>query len=201
MGEIINPYKEFVAKLTPSEFEKYCTEILKAYAEKESLKNFTINHNKKIKTNDGDYQIDIYAEFTALGVKFKVLAECKRYSYPIEREIVAILANKIQSIGAQKGILLSTSGFQSGAAKFAKVHGIALIQVMDSYVKHIYNSIDPKDPLCNQLLMEWDSYLPKYFAREYDEYGFPMEEVYPSKKECLRLRQEFHKAYNSKYSK
>ena len=41
---------DYVLSLTPTEFEKYCYEILKGYAEEESLKDFTITHNKKIET-------------------------------------------------------------------------------------------------------------------------------------------------------
>lgn len=93
------------------------------------MKDFTIEHNKIIKGDDGDYQIDIFASFTAMGVKIKVLAECKRYSSPVTREKVVILADKVKQLGAHKGILISTSGFQSGALKYGDKHGIALLQI------------------------------------------------------------------------
>ena len=76
--KIINPYREFVASISALEFEKYCVEILNAYAE--ALKDFKILHNQKVRTNDGEYQIDIVAEFVALSVDFKVIVECKRYT-------------------------------------------------------------------------------------------------------------------------
>lgn len=38
----------------------------------------------------------------------------------------------VQSLGAQKGILISTSNFQSGAIEYAKTHGIALIQMTEA---------------------------------------------------------------------
>jgi hypothetical protein len=38
---------------------------------------------------------------------------------------------KIQSVGAHKGIVFATKGFQSGAIQFAKSHGIALVTVAD----------------------------------------------------------------------
>ena len=40
--------------------------------------------------------------------------------------------DKIRATGAQKGILISTSGFQSGAIKYASEHGIALIQITEA---------------------------------------------------------------------
>ena len=76
----INPYREFVASISPTEFEELCLEILKGYAEAEHLSDFSIQHNVSIPADDGTYQIDVYARFIAMGVEFKVIAECKRYS-------------------------------------------------------------------------------------------------------------------------
>lgn len=191
MSEIINPYKEFVAEITPNDFEKYCLEILKSYAEKEKLQQFEIVHNTKIESSDGIYQIDVYAEFVALGVNFKVIAECKRYSTPVNREKVVLLTDKIRSLGAQKGILISTSGFQSGAVKYAKEHGIALIQIFSKSVRFFQMSASRE---IDEAYLMFQQLYPRYYACEYDEYGFPMQEVYPSK-EQLR---EIHSAIKDK---
>ena len=125
-----------MCSITPTEFEEYCKEILLGYAEKEKLPNFMIIHDTKLTAPDGTYQIDIYASFTAMSVEFKVICECKRYKYSVNREKVVVLADKVKSLGAHKGILLSTSSFQSGAIQYAKEHGIALIQVFDNNLAH-----------------------------------------------------------------
>lgn len=177
---MINPYSEFVANISPVEFEKYCYEILKAYAENENLNDFNISYNKKIGSHDGIYQIDIYAEFTAMSVKFKVIAECKRYTYPIEREKIVILADKVQSLGAQKGIFISTSGFQSGAVKYAKEHGITLLQIFDKNIIHIQNRCRAKDDLIDKMIEQIYISMPEYYAYEWDEFDFPYNQVYPS---------------------
>ena len=127
-----NEIHAFVSSVSPIEYEKLCKEVLAKYAENEGLKEFTIQHNTIIKGNDGEYQIDIYASFIAMGVGFKVLVECKRYSSPITREKVVLLADKVKQLGAHKGILISSSGFQSGAYQYAKEHGIALLQITDT---------------------------------------------------------------------
>ena len=123
----INPYQEFVASISPTEFEELCLEILKSYADAECLSDFSIQHNVCLSADDGAYQIDIYARFIAMGVEFKVIAECKRYSSPVSREKVAVLADKVRSLGVHKGIIISTCGFQSGAYEYSKKHGIALL--------------------------------------------------------------------------
>lgn len=135
--------QSYVCSLTPVEFEKYCQEILLGYAENENLPNFSIDHNVKLPANDGVYQIDLYATYTALGAEMKVICECKQYKNRVNREKVVVLADKVRSLGAQKAILLSTAGYQSGAIQYAKEHGIALIQIFDTRVNWYSHSAGP----------------------------------------------------------
>lgn len=195
MSNTINPYKEFVTELTPTEFEKYCLEIIQEYAEEEKLKNFHIEHNKKIQTYDGVYQIDIYAEFVVLNVQMRMLIECKKYIRPVGRDKVEVLADRLQSSGAQKGILISTSGFQSGAAKYAREHGIALWQIMDKNVIYVQNSFSSHTDEEILKLLKWRSCLPKIVVYEYDEYDFPMYKIFPTKRELEKAREKFLENY------
>ena len=153
-----------ICDLTPTEFEKYCLEILAGYAEEEKLKEFSIAHNEVILTTDGDYQIDVYAEFTAMGARFKVLCECKQYKSAVSREKVAVLHQKLQSIGAQKGILLSTSSFQSGAIKYALEHGIALIRVDDYHFEYLSHSSGKPEDDDNDPFLYVEKHMPLYVA-------------------------------------
>lgn len=175
--DAINPYREMVAGITPLEFEKVCYQILDEYAHFESLKDFEIIHDEKIKADDGVYQIDVYAEFTALSVRFKVIGECKRYSRPIEREKVVALADKARSLGAHKAILMSTSGFQSGACEYAKKHGVALIQIFNDYIMHVQNSISliSRDE-CERNFCKYSAYLWGEYLED-----FPDTRLYPGK--------------------
>ena len=158
--------QQYVCSITPTEFEKYCLEILSGYAEEEKLKNFKITHNVKIPVEDGTYQIDVYASFTAMGVEFKVLCECKQYSSPVGREKVVILNDKLKSLGAQKGILLSTSGFQSGAIQYAKVHGIALIRVEDYHFEYLSHSNGQLENDDDDPFLYAEKNMPPYVAFE-----------------------------------
>ena len=188
MGSIINIYKDYVASITPEQFELHCMETLKAYAEEEQLKDFVITHNDKLKTDDGEYQIDVYAEFIALSVKFKVVAECKRYSTPVEREKIAVLADKVRSLGAHKGILISTSGFQSGAIEYAEKHGIALLQIFNKAVVHIQNSIS-KEYL--DIQREIFRRSPDYYTYEWYSSDYPFKrQIFPTKKSQQELIQK-----------
>lgn len=54
---------------------------------------------------------------------------------------------KIQSTGAHKAFVISSSGFQSGATDFARAHGIALIQLSDEGLSWEARSHFPPQPV------------------------------------------------------
>ncbi len=114
--------------MTPGKFEKYVRAIVKR--ENMKLQDFEVTHLEPVEGMDGEYKMDVVATFVLFGgAIYRTLIECKRYSNTIEREIVMILEQKLQSTGSQKGMIFSTSLFQSGAIEFAKAHGIALVYV------------------------------------------------------------------------
>ena len=126
-------YRKDVKDLSSVEFEECCLMVLRGYAEEMHLDNFMISHNEIVKAHDGDYQVDVYSEFTIFGgSKIKVLVECKQYNSQVKRERVELLYSRLQSTGSHKGILMTTAQFQSGALRFAEKHGITLIEVMNT---------------------------------------------------------------------
>ena len=91
------------------------------------LKSFSVQHQARAAGHDGTYNMDAVAVFEALGADFVVLVECKHHRNPIKRELVQVLADKVASTRAQKGMLFSTASFQRGALEYAKERGIALV--------------------------------------------------------------------------
>ena len=81
------------------------------------------------------------------GANFLALVECKHYKRPVEREKVQALRAKLQAVGARKGIMFSTSGFQAGASEFAEAHGIALVEFVDGRSCYIRRSVDFAGPI------------------------------------------------------
>lgn len=171
-----------VCSMTPTEFELHCMEILRGYAEEEKLPVFNIEHNVKLTASDGTYQIDVYATYTALGAEMKILAECKQYKKSVGRDKVEVLESRLRSLGAQKGILLSTAGFQSGAIDFAKAHGIALVQMFDTHEKWYSHSggpdevIDEDDPI-----VYGEKHMPRYRAHLITAVDGSLVMVYPTR--------------------
>lgn len=194
----LNPYRNIDANIKPRDFEIFCMETLKSYAKQEQLPNFKIAHDQKIETDDGTYQIDVFVEYTALGAKNTVIVECKKQSRSVEREIVAALDRKLQSLGAQKGILISTAGFQSGAVRFAEKHGIALWQVCNNYIRHFSSAASPNysEAVKFQLLVE--QYLPKYFMMEWDCVAdYPYNQIYPTQEMYIAARKKVREDYRA----
>jgi restriction system protein len=121
-----------VPEMNPTEFERQ----VRAWLQRASagLRHFTATHRKVLEGAGGQYEFDVVAEFEALGgASIIVLVECKYYgsSNPVKRDVVMTLHAKLADVGAQKGMLFSTSGFQRGALEYAKAHGIALVLVRD----------------------------------------------------------------------
>jgi restriction endonuclease Mrr len=69
---------------------------------------------------DGTFTFDATVRYELMGVNFLVLVEAKLYTHSVKRELVQALHSKVQSVGAQKGVLITTAQFQQGAMDFAK---------------------------------------------------------------------------------
>lgn len=134
------PTAENYTDMTPTEFEKFSLTLL--LNETTGIPNVVFKHNEIIRAPDGNYQIDGTIRYQLMGVNYLTLVECKKYNKAITRDIVQVLKDKVAAAGAQKGILLSTSYFQSGAIKYAKLHGIALIQIIDGRLRYEVRSMN-----------------------------------------------------------
>ena len=123
------------ASLSPEEFERSVAEFLVGAGD--GLTSFRVLHREHLSGPDGTYEVDVTARFEALGASFLVLVECKHQRRPVERDVVQVLRDRLSAVAAQKGILFSTSPFQSGAVQYAARHGIALVFVEDTRFTYI----------------------------------------------------------------
>ncbi len=90
--------------------------------------------------------------------------------------------------------MISTSGFQKDAVKFAGVHGIALWQVCEEAIKHITNAMGVS--IVQYMLVQLRDYLPKFFVLSWDcSCDYPFEQIYPTdemrQKAIIQLREEW----------
>lgn len=150
---MIIPTKQNNTKMLPQEFEQFVIMLLRVAVV--GIPDVEVKHNELIEVSDGEYQIDGTIRFEVMGVKYLTLVECKMYKSPVSREKVQVLYDKLRAIGAQKGILATTSYFQSGAIKYASAHGIALVQIIDGKLTYCVRSNNPQE-------VNYPADLPKY---------------------------------------
>lgn len=143
--DVFIPTKENYTNMTPTEFEKYVLDILEQQFTNDGVENYVFEHNVTEKTYDGNYQIDGKISFSLMGVKFITIIECKKFNYPIKRDHIVTLYNRICATGANKGIFVTTSYFQSGAIQYASKHGIALISIVDGKMQYETRSMNEID--------------------------------------------------------
>ncbi len=133
----------FPATLTPAEFEEHVRRWLTLAGA--GLNELEVVHLEAIEGNGGEYEMDVVARFTVLdGAQIIVLIECKHHRTPIKREVIQVLESKLRDTKAHKGMVFSTSSFQSGALEFAKAKGIATVMVSDAGAEYMTRSADSR---------------------------------------------------------
>lgn len=149
-----NPNKS--CDVTPKEFEKQVLSWLELIAK---INSFSFKHRKNLSGVSGEYEFDGVVKLEIFGgAKIIILIECKRYSRPIEREKLLSFYSKLQEVGAHKGMFFSTSGFQSGAIKYAKDKRIACLTFVSGYFLY-----ETRDYNKNHRPPPWAN-VPKYSA-------------------------------------
>ena len=135
---------EKLAELTPEKFEMQVVDWLQATGH--MLDNFKVTHRKNLRGPGGDYEFDAVVECTVLGgAQLTILVECKRHSRPIEREKIISVYGKFRDVEANKAMVFSTSGFQSGAIRYATSKNIALVKFIDGSFLYQTRSADSSD--------------------------------------------------------
>lgn len=118
----------------PKEFELLVLEWLSLRLPRD----FRAFHRKKYtgKTRQV-YEIDISFEGDMGGLNFVTLVECKMYApnRRVEAAEINEFGARLRDIGAHKGLLATTSGFQSGVYTLAEAERIALLLVRDASVQ------------------------------------------------------------------
>jgi hypothetical protein len=71
-------------------------------------------------------QIDVWVTGEIAGHEIKLAIECKLYRAKVDIKTVDAFIGFLEDVGADKGVLITTTGFTSGAEKRAKAAGIDL---------------------------------------------------------------------------
>ena len=106
-------YEEFVRLTVQALFKKY---------------GAAVHSSRHYRGRSGhNHQIDVSVDLTVASFRILILFECKHYKRTVSVEDLLAFAQRLSDIGAHKGVVVSTVGFQEGAKKVAEAHGIALV--------------------------------------------------------------------------
>lgn len=78
-----------------------------------------------------EHKIDVFVTFEQYGIKCSWVVECKYWNRNVPKEKVLTLQRIVDDVGADRGVLISKIGFQSGAIKAARVSNITLTSLED----------------------------------------------------------------------
>lgn len=85
--------------------------------------------NAKIQGARGLHAIDVWIEIKKFGIDLKWVVECKLWNSSVSKEKVLVLKSIVEDVGADRGIIISKIGYQSGANKFAKNTNVYLLTI------------------------------------------------------------------------
>jgi len=92
-----------------------------------SESGFDVEVQRKTKTVRGTVEIDVYAENKVQIPNTINIIECKNWNTAVPQEKIHAFYSVVQNIGANLGLLISKSGFQSGAYEAVKNTNIRLL--------------------------------------------------------------------------
>ena len=110
-------------------FEKLISEIQKSLAP-----SAQVIHNEKVfgKITQTNRQVDISVKQNIGHYKIFIAIECKDCKDPVDIDIIEGFAEKLKDIEANKGVIVSASGFTETAKKKAGAAGIEIYRLVDT---------------------------------------------------------------------
>ena len=81
---------------------------------------------EKVTGARGEHKIDVWVRFKKFGFQIKWVIECKYWNSAVTKEKVLALRSVVEDVGADRGIMISTAGFQSGAIRVSENTNITL---------------------------------------------------------------------------
>ena len=100
----------------PKQYEIVVARMLRTKLAHDQGSDPVIKHREMYQGASGQrYEIDLSFESMIAGTKLLILVECKCYKRFVGVDDVAEFAYKVRDIGAHKGIIATTTGFQRGA--------------------------------------------------------------------------------------
>ena len=110
-----------------TEYERFTQEIYQSLLNAQGINTIDVKHNIKLTGKSGQqHQIDVYWEYKINGFLYKVVIECKNYNRSVSVDRVNAFYGVLSDLVDVQGIMITKTGYQSGAKKIADYYGINL---------------------------------------------------------------------------
>jgi hypothetical protein len=100
-------------------------------------------YSKKLYTGQRtghQHEIDVSIELEIADLSILILVECKHYRNKVDISDLLEFAQRIDDIGAHKGVMVTTIGYREGALKVARAHRIALVTTVPKWERPLVKS-------------------------------------------------------------
>ena len=110
-----------------TEYERFTQEIYQQLVNLDVVRTTKVQHDVKLEGRSGHtHQIDVYWEYEIAGNKHRVAIECKNYNTLVPIGKVRDFKGVLDDLNGVNGIIVTKVGYQEGAKKYAREHGISL---------------------------------------------------------------------------
>jgi hypothetical protein len=115
---------------TGRSYESVAQGIFQLLVDLDSPRRISLQHDVILQGKTATHQIDVYWKFEMAGVEYETIVQAKDWSKPVEQDKLFCFKAVLDDLpGQPRGIFVTRSGYQSGAANYAKAHGIILYEL------------------------------------------------------------------------
>jgi hypothetical protein len=117
-------------------YERATKAIFQNILNQQQAQNIKVLHDVKLKGKTVEHQVDVYWEFyLADGINCRAIVECRDWSESIGQEKMMAFKQKLEDLNNPLGIMVTRTGYQAGARKFAETHGILLYELFEELLE------------------------------------------------------------------
>jgi hypothetical protein len=95
-----------------------------------------------VKGPHAQHKIDVWVTFIRYGIACKWVIECKLWNKRVSKEKVMALKGIVDDLGADRGIIITEKGFQSGARDAARGKNLTLVTSLEEFRRTALAALD-----------------------------------------------------------
>ena len=91
-----------------------------------------------------EHRVDVWVQFVRYGVQCKWVVECKLWNSNVSKEKVMALKAIVDDVGADRGIIITEKGFQSGAYDAARGKNLTLVTALEEFKRTALTAMESR---------------------------------------------------------